>query len=551
MADPVYTLLPNPHWVIIDNFSRLPNGAVIYTYSSLDPSIFKPAYQDAAGTTPYSQPIIGFGNGTMPPIFWKFDPDDPLDNYYIRVYDRLNNPGSGAVFLWDFNGLTGASGGGGGGGSVTVSDVENLVVNNVFFRNIGDITGSPSLPVTFTIAPSTHQGFVNDPTNASVIANGPVSPDIIFAKSGTASSDNVRFIAFTPVGARILSNTDITPQVYLQYNCTGAGAETYKYFQFPISQGVENLSEQTVSLRFYGQCTSGSNLIRLSWRQFFGSGGGSPDVITDLTGSPFALPAAFGGPPIQITSEIIPSVVGKTIGTCGNDGLFLQVGMPLNATTSIDFVKTELYLGTMLPTVEYDTHDQIDSITNTPRTGDIRITVNNFFNYGWALMNDGTIANGNPAIIPPAGGIGFSRNNVDTFPLFSLLWDLPIAVVPEYDSAGNPSTRGASAADDFVANRQLALTKAAGRVFAGVNAAHTIGTFAGSDTHNITLNEMAQHTHDPVTGQYIFTSAGPGPIQGGAVGTVSTVTGGITGYGGQTALSLLQPTVYCNVYIKL
>src|SRR6266404_5291344 len=165
----VYTIAPNPHWVIIDNFSKLPDGAAIYTYSSLQPSTFKPAFQDPAGTIPYGQPIVGFGNGTMPPIFWKFDDSNPSDTYYIRVYDSADP--TTQQFLWDFDGLSGSSGG--GGGVITqVIDIENLVINNVFYRNIGNQAGSPSLPVTLTLAPSNNAGFVNDPNNASVIANG-------------------------------------------------------------------------------------------------------------------------------------------------------------------------------------------------------------------------------------------------------------------------------------------------------------------------------------------------------------------------------------------
>src|SRR6478752_1215975 len=120
-----YTLSPNPHWVVIDNFDNLPDGAVIYTYSSLNKSVFKPAFQDAAGFLPYGAFIQGFANGTFPPIFWAFDPDNPTDTYYIRVYDKENFPGNDANFLWDFDGLSG--GGSGGGGVVTtISDLQNL-----------------------------------------------------------------------------------------------------------------------------------------------------------------------------------------------------------------------------------------------------------------------------------------------------------------------------------------------------------------------------------------------------------------------------------------
>ncbi len=72
MAAPTVSLSPNPHWVVIDNFSKLPPGSVIYTYNMFNPSAYQPAYMDAGGTIPFPQPIPewGSGNGTFPPIYW-------------------------------------------------------------------------------------------------------------------------------------------------------------------------------------------------------------------------------------------------------------------------------------------------------------------------------------------------------------------------------------------------------------------------------------------------------------------------------------------------
>lgn len=539
-----YSIAPNPHWVIIDNFSRLPNGAAIYTYSNLNPSQFKPAYVDASGTIPYGQPITGFGNGTMPAIFWKFDSDNPDDTYYIRVYDSANP--STQVFLWDFAGLSGIGGGGGGGTVVTAFDIENLVVNNVFFRNTGNQTGTPSLPATFTVCPSTHQGFVNDASNANVTTNGPVGPDTIFAKNNTSASDDIQFIDFTPLGTHILSTTDLTPELYLQYNCTGAGSgETYKYIQFPISQGVQNLSEQPVVIKFYGRCNSGNNTVQLSWRQYFGSGGSpSADQIV-AAGAPIALPSI--GFSTTVLMSTVPSVVGKTLGTCGNDGLFLQVGFPLNDTTSIDFVKTDLYLGTIVPTIEYDTHDQIDSLVNTPRTGDVRISLNSFMP-GWVLMNDGTIGNGSSNAT--------TRANQDTYPLFSLIWNLfsgSQSLAPMLTSGGVPIAYGADATADFTANRQLTLTAAAGRVMAGVSGAHLIGTVTGSETHTMTISELVTHSHNAgAPGTAFMCGFPPG------TGTFNAIAGNNNGFvsttateGSSTPFSIVQPTVFMTLWIKL
>jgi len=256
-----YSIQPNPHWVIIDNFSKLPVGAAIYTYRSLDPTTFKPAFQDSAGTIPYGQPIVGFGNGTMPPMFWEFDSDNPTETYYIRVYDS-DDPQT-QQFLWDFNGLSG-SGSGGGGTVVTANNVQNFVINGAFYRNIGNQAGTPSLPTLITLAPSNNAGYVNDPAN---ITFGPTSPDIIFAKNNTSATDSIAFVDFTPLGTNDLA-PDITPEQFLRYTCGGAGAvETYKYVQFPISQGVQSLSQQTMTVKLWARCTGGNSNITVSWRQ--------------------------------------------------------------------------------------------------------------------------------------------------------------------------------------------------------------------------------------------------------------------------------------------
>ncbi len=171
VLSPIFTIEPNPHWVIIDNFSKLPPGAAIYTFRSLDPSQFKPAFQDAEGTVPFSPFIRGFQNGTFPPIYWEFDPNNPTDTYYIRVYTAPVN--ENGVFLWDFDGLSGG-GSGGGGTVITANNIQNLLINGVFFRNVGNTAPVPKL---LTIAPSANQGFV---TNLALTSTtGPASPDIV------------------------------------------------------------------------------------------------------------------------------------------------------------------------------------------------------------------------------------------------------------------------------------------------------------------------------------------------------------------------------------
>lgn len=83
----------------------------------------------------------------------------------------------------------------------------------------------------------------------------------------------------------------------------------------------------------------------------------------------------------------------------------------------------------------------------------------------------------------------------------------------------------------------------------------TVGASGGAATHTLSLSEIPQHTHNPLSPANNFLSnATPSNILYGggsnANGTSST-TGGITSYTSQTALSLVQPTVLVNKIIRL
>lgn len=526
-----FSIAPNPHWVIIDNFSKLPNGAAIYTYSSLNPSQFKPAFQDAGGTIPYGQPITGFGNGTMPPIFWSFDSDNPDDTYYIRVYDSADPTVQN--FLWDFDGISGSSGG--GGGTVTTNNsIKNLISNGQFYRNAGTISPVSTFQV---LAPSNNAGYVGNLADSS----GPAAPDIIFAKNNTTSTDAISFPLFTPIGLSDLAPNP-TPIQYFKYACTGAGSgETYKYLQLPIVQGLQNLSGATISIKIYARLNSGDDNVTLTLRQFFGNGGGSPDVITPISGIA-DLDTTWQS--FIFNSIVVPSIAGKTLGSCGNDGLFLQINMPLSpALINFDCVLAAVYVSPSVSNVDFNTNDQTDSIISLPRTGDIRISLNSFFPFGWVTMNDGTIGS--------AASNATTRANLDTFPLFDLIWrtfQSSQTLAPMLTSASAPVAYGASSFADFAANNQLTLTVQAGRVIAGVSGSHLIGTSGGSDTHVLTQGELPTTVGVVQSSTNISVTPGGTPISG--IGGANTANNTIS-LGSGTAIDIRQPTVYQNIFIKL
>ncbi len=479
-----YSIAPNPHWVVIDNFSKLPVGAAIYTYSSLNPSMFKPAFQDAGGAIPFGQPIVGFGNGTFPPIFWEFDSNNPTDTYYIQVWSGVQDTGADVVMLWDFNGLSG--GGSGGGGVITTNlDLENLIINGQFYSNIGNLplVQPGSVPTFVTLAPSNHEGFAGTAINPAMEA--PPSPDIIFAKGDTTATDSISFVKFPP-GSALFGDTP-TPEFYVNYTCSIQGSESFKVFQFPIVRGLQNLNNIAVSVQMWNQFISNSSNVSLRFRQFCGNGNNNPsdDVITPIgslnfSGSSWTLS--------QFTDITIPSIAGLKLGNCGNDALFMQIVIPSGEQFNFNFILLAMYLGAMTSLVDFHTLDFVDGVVNSPRTGDTRTSLNAFQPYGWVPMNDGTIGN--------ASSNATTRRNVDTFPLFDLIWTNFQSInnqflAPMLTNLGVPADYGTSSWIDFSKNNQITLTRNLGRVMEGTLPVQTILAFTSPTINALTVSSTA------------------------------------------------------------
>ena len=124
---------------------------------------------------------------------------------------------------------------------------------------------------------------------------------------------------------------------------------------------------------------------------------------------------------------------------------------------------------------------------------------------GWVLASGRTIGS--------AASGATERANADTLALYTLLWDdYANTILVIQDSSGTPTTRGASAAADFAANKRMPLPDLRGRVRAGKDdmgglAASrltsttvtpngtTLGASGGAQTHTLSTAELASHTH--------------------------------------------------------
>jgi hypothetical protein len=109
---------------------------------------------------------------------------------------------------------------------------------------------------------------------------------------------------------------------------------------------------------------------------------------------------------------------------------------------------------------------------------------------GWLALNGNTIG---------SAGSGANSAAADYAALFTVLWNnWTNTLLPILDSAGAASTRGASAAADFAANKRLPLPDVRGYFIraSGTNAdAVAAGTFGTKQAHAV-----GQHTHPVRTG---------------------------------------------------
>lgn len=534
-----YVLAPMPKWIIIGNDGLTAGGAKLYTRSSTNPDDNKPVYQDSAGTIPYTNPIVFDANGVQGPFYWKIDTSTPTDGYYLRATDSDDN------LLWTVSSYFPSSSGS-GGSSTTYLSLVNLIANNAFIDHIADV--SPAANVTNTvIAPSNHHGFTPDVT--SIIGTyGALGPDIRFIKNNTGlSQDTITFQNFTLGSADLL--TGVTPVQYIRYvsTATGGSGESFKAFQFPICQKVNNLSGQAMTFQFWAKVAATPVTVELFSRQYYSSASTATaeSITTRQSVGTKTLSTGWTLHQIQFT---MPSVGGNTIGapTTNDDAVYLQLGMPLNASCDVWFTLPEFYLGTVSPLLDFTTYDVVDSITQTPRTGDIRTSARNSIPGGWIAMNDGSIGN--------ASSGGTTRANADCFQLFKTLWDsISNSYAPTQDSAGTPAARGATALADFEANRRIVLTRAAGRALGGYGAgsgltSRGLGEYLGtqdavviSHTHTV-----SQQIYPTLSGAANSIHAGQGQLVGTALSNINISTEGVSG----TELNM-QPTTFYNVFIKL
>lgn len=205
-------------------------------------------------------------------------------------------------------------------------------------------------------------------------------------------------------------------------------------------------------------------------------------------------------------------------------------------------------------------------------TGDIKLTILATAPSGWVFLNGGTVGN--------AASSATLRANADAEDLFAALWDGSTNTeLPIQDSAGSATTRGASAAADFAANKRMPVPDFRDRVPVGgqmgAGAAGLIdNTLTGLNTGTLfdtgglggiilTEAQLADHGHP------FRLSNVDGSVQAGRTGGFATAVAGsvnqaaftgtpsdtegeqIGGTGSDEAHSNVQPSMTINFIVKL
>lgn len=422
-----FFLAPNARWQGRNLTGEAVIGGKLYTYIN-DTTTPKATYQDFEGENPNTNPIILDGKGEAN-IYWSDDSYYRIDLYTADdqlVYSQSNYP-----YVTNNNASP----------SQEVANVRNIVRNQQFsFWSNG--TSFPDISAS--------------ENNYDYIAD-----DWYFSKTDESSTVNISRQSFAPGDANEISYAPY----YIEYYCAdiGDGEETNAgIYQKYNSAGT--FSGSTVSLTFTARVGSGftSGTITPVFVQNFGTGG-SPSTSVSNAAEVATLTSAW-----QTFARIVPieSILGKTLGTDGNDTLQLWFKAPSNVIIKFHIQSAQVTPTETAQPYQFESlNDQIMRLnTNLNRmfsTGDYKHSISTTNDDGWVLCSNQTIGS-------TSSGSGVAGTY--TKALFKKLWSSALNLYcPIFNSDGTLGVRGSDAETDFYLDKRLSLTLTLGRVLAGAN----------------------------------------------------------------------------------
>lgn len=279
----------------------------------------KPTFYDAGGVSARPNPFPLDSVGRAFEVYWE---DDTA--YYLELQDQQGH----RIWSTAYPYLPSA-----GGGSVVTNniDVTNLFVNGQMrFFPVGN--------------------YAPIPVGTTLIADGGWE----FTKAGTNLADSLTFVRFTPDN----TEAEASPTYYLNYVSLGAGVgETQKDFTFRF-QDVRTCANENVTASLgLMSALAGTYPVEVFATQYFGTGGApSADVVTTIaTFTPTMTLQQFTG------TVNLPNLIGKTIGTNGDDALFITFRMPLNTDANLLMTNFYFKIGQAAAVYPYESYEEVDA----------------------------------------------------------------------------------------------------------------------------------------------------------------------------------------------
>jgi hypothetical protein len=425
-----------------------------YTYAALP----NPMTLNGAGAI-----VDSLGN-EVTPYYYPFDEDNSATSqlYYVTVYN------SAATLQFTQQGFPPINRSEGVGEQATL---QNLIVNNQFWNQNVQSNSSQSADAEVTVNCTNETSIAICPSNH----DGYSMPDIRFMKDVTGANDTIIFKRYPNTDPLLTGN--VTPQFYINISCTSVAVEGYKFIQFPICLNTRNLEQEPFIFTVQTQLPSGAPARTISARILKYLGSANTVALGGTIGTGTISPTA-SWTKATLTDTFPTLSSSDVISPTEDDAFYLQLSLPVNSAYNFNIAVPSLYLGTLAATNDFQSYDKIDSITNSPRTGDYRTSINRYM-LGWVPSNDGTIGQ--------RGSAATTRANTDCWPLYKLLYENILDTwAPVSGGRAAPANTAYGA---FTNNRTIGLTKNLGRVLTGLNPLFTSSVFtAVAGTRDFTTN---------------------------------------------------------------
>lgn len=170
--------------------------------------------------------------------------------------------------------------------------------------------------------------FHNPAFNIQQRNQGPWTTNVLTADRWLADKTNdttsVQIVSLADASRSQIGDESATYSLYYSFTGTGTG---FSQLGQRI-EGVRSLAGKTIILSFWAQAATAGPKLGISVYQYFGSGGSPSAGVTTGGGASMLTPPLTTGFARYSLSLAVPSIIGKTLGTNGND--FTEVSVVLS-----------------------------------------------------------------------------------------------------------------------------------------------------------------------------------------------------------------------------